>query len=311
MQCRIGLGAALSFCMAFGGFGTQKSWAQASGELKVALTFDDLPETGDHPNEMSRAQIGDAIVKALVEANAPPVYGFVNAGVLDDDEVKGLLERWRKAGFLLGNHTYTHYGIQEKPLRVYEQDIHRNEKTLKKLMVGEDWHWFRYPFLMEGATLERRNAVRKYLADNHYKIAEVTINFEDHAWNDPFARCLNKHDDASIEQMKAMYIAAASESIRVSQVRSHMLFGRDISYVMLLHYGGFEAVMLPRLLDILKDRGFRLVTLPEAESDPVYAKDPGVVNDGGTFLDDLMQASDLDEPVHTDPPEAELAKMCL
>jgi len=35
-----------------------------------------------------------------------------------------------------------------------------------KLMVGQDWHWFRYPFLWEGDTLEKRHAVRAYLKQN-------------------------------------------------------------------------------------------------------------------------------------------------
>lgn len=277
---------------------------------KIALTVDDLPETGDLPPDMSRAEIAARITKALKDANAPQVYGFVNAGTLDDPDVAHLLERWRAAGFLLGNHTWSHYNPDEKPLAVYERDIARNEPVLRKLMAGEDWHWFRYPFLAEGSTPQRRAAIRKYLADHGYKIAEVTVDFEDHAFNDPYARCIAKGDNASIIRMRTLYMDAAKESLRLSQARSQMLFGRDISYVMLLHFGSFEAIMLPHLLDLLKQRGFTLVTLPEAMSDPVYAKDPNVVNDGGTFLDDLMQASTLDDAPHPEMPTAILDKMC-
>ena len=31
--------------------------------------------------------------------------------------------------------------------------------------------------------------------------------------------------------------------------------------------------MLPRLLELLEERGFRLVTLPEAQGDPAYEND--------------------------------------
>jgi peptidoglycan/xylan/chitin deacetylase (PgdA/CDA1 family) len=276
----------------------------------VALTFDDLPETSNVPANTTRAHIARQLIAELKAANTPRVYGFVNAGTLDDPEVKGVLERWRAAGFLLGNHTYTHWNLDEKPLAVFERDIERNEPTLRRLMQGEDWHWFRYPFLAEGATLAKRDGLREYLRQHGYRIAEVTINFDDDAWNDPYARCVARHNSAAIAQMKSMYLDAAAESIRFSQARSQQLFQRDIPYVMLLHMGGFAPVMLPRLLALLQEKGFKLITLPEAESDPVYALDPKTANDGGTLLDDLMEASDLEDGPHTLPPAATLARMC-
>jgi peptidoglycan-N-acetylglucosamine deacetylase len=36
----------------------------------------------------------------------------------------------------------------------------RNEPLLKSLMGKGDWHWFRYPFLHEGETVEKRRAER-------------------------------------------------------------------------------------------------------------------------------------------------------
>jgi peptidoglycan/xylan/chitin deacetylase (PgdA/CDA1 family) len=282
----------------------------SAGAQTVALTFDDLPETGDLPPNLTRAQVGSRIIRALRAADVPPVYGFVNAGTLDDPDVAHVLERWRQAGFLLGNHTFTHLNPDETPLPVYEKDILRNEPTLRRLMRGQDWHWFRYPYLAEGSTPERRKAIRSFLHDHGYRIAEVTIDFEDHAFNDPYARCVTRHDQASIARMKVMYVDAAKESIRVARLRSQILFGRDISHVMLLHFGGFETVMLPELLKILKEEGLRLVTLPEAEDDPVYSKDPGTINDGGTFLEDFMQSSEFDDILLKESPVAELDRMC-
>jgi peptidoglycan/xylan/chitin deacetylase (PgdA/CDA1 family) len=276
----------------------------------VALTFDDLPETSNIPRGSSRATIARRLIEELTAAKVPPVYGFVNAGTLDDPDVKGILERWRAAGFLLGNHTYSHFNLDEKPLSVYEQDIARNEPVLRRLMAGEDWHWFRYPFLAEGGTLEKRDGVRNFLTQRGYRIAEVTINFDDDAWNDAYARCMVRHQAGPIEQMKTMYLAAAEESIRFSRARSQQLFHRDISYILLLHMGGFAPVMLPKLLALFEADGFRFVTLPEAASDPVYERNPGVLNDGGTFLDALMAASDQTDGPHTLPPTAELKRLC-
>jgi peptidoglycan/xylan/chitin deacetylase (PgdA/CDA1 family) len=301
----LALPGVLGFVDAAGQAGSQPASARS-----VAITFDDLPETSDVPRNSSRLRIARQLIAELKMAKAPQVYGFVNAGTLDDPEVTGILERWRAAGFLLGNHTYTHWNLDEKPLPVYERDIARNEPVLRHLMPGQDWHWFRYPFLAEGATIEKREGLRTYLAAHGYRIAEVTINFEDDAWNDPYARCVAHHNTASIERMKTMYMAAAAQSLRFASVRSNQLFQRDIPYVMLLHMGGFAPVMLPRLLDLLQTQGYALITLPEAESDPVYAMDPKIANNGGTLLDDLMEASEQKDGPHTLPPREALAKMC-
>ena len=63
---------------------------------------------------------------------------------------------------------------------------------------------------------------------------------------------------------------AAWESIGYYRQVSHAAYGRDIPYVLLLHLSPFEARMLPRLLELYRREGFRFVSLPEAEADPVY-----------------------------------------
>ena len=87
---------------------------------------------------------------------------------------------------------------------------------------------------------------------------------------------------------------------------SEMLYGRDIKHIMLLHIGGFETIMLPKLLDLLKEKNFKLITLQEAESDPAYATDaPLGANWGGTFLQQMMRVKHLEFP----PTEDRLSKL--
>ena len=78
----------------------------------------------------------------------------------------------------------------------------------------------------------------------------------------------------SIAWLKSSYLDTAQQYIELDQKMSHMVFGRDVKHVMLLHLGGFQTVMLPQLIELLKQKGFRLVTLDEAESDPAYQSNP-------------------------------------
>jgi peptidoglycan/xylan/chitin deacetylase (PgdA/CDA1 family) len=262
---------------------------------RVALTFDDLPAHGPIPAGSSRAAIATSIIETLRSHHTPAVYGFINAKDLeqhpDDAEV---LKLWREGGFPLGNHAYSHMDLQANTAEAFEQDVLANEATLTKYMAGEDWHWLRFPYLREGDTPEKYRAVRAFLADHRYRVAQVTLSFDDYAYNEPYARCLAKQDTKGIDWLKDSYLARADESLARGQAAAKALFQRDIPHVMLLHIGGFETVMLPRLLDLLQQRGFTLITLPEASQDPAYATDPALTgNWNGTFLGQLQRARQM------------------
>ena len=278
----------------------------------VALTFDDLPAHGPLPPGMTRVDVAKSIIATLKSAKAPEVYGFLNAVKLE--QVPGdraVLEDWRAAGFMLGNHTYSHMSLTENTAEVFEKDIAANEPALRSLMGNEDWHWFRYPFLWEGETLAKRDAVRAWLKEHGYRIAQVTLDFEDYAWNAPYARCVAKNDQQAIVWLKSSYLDTARQYIETDQKMSQILFGRDIKHVMLLHLGGFQTVMLPQLIDLLKQKGFRLVTLEEAESDPAYQTNPNVgLKYGGTLLEQMIESKHLAYPPVAPKPMKELDAVC-
>ena len=264
----------------------------------VALTFDDLPAHGPLPQGLTRTDIAKSIINALKAAQAPPIYGFVNTkrgeGTPDDVQV---LQLWRDAGNPLGNHTFSHMDLNTNSAEAFEQEILTNEPILQKYMDGQDWHWLRYPFLREGDTVEKHRAINSFLKEHGYRVAEVTLSFADYDYNAPYARCLAKNDQQGIELLKKSYLEGAADSLSQGQKMAEMVYGRDIKHVMLLHIGGFETVMFPKLLDLLKEKGFKLVTLPDAESDPAYATDadlPG--NWGGTFLQQMMRVKHLEIP---------------
>ena len=279
---------------------------------QVAITVDDLPSHGALPPLMSRADVAKSILKTLHEYHAPKVYGFVNAKELEQHpEEMEVLKLWRAAGYPLGNHTFAHLSLNASSAEEFDQNIAADEATLKALMGHHNWQWFRYPYLWEGDTLEKRHAVRHYLREHKYRIAQVTLDFEDYLWNGPYARCMEKKDAASIEWLKASYMATAAEYIGLDRAMANLVYGRDIKHVLLVHIGGFETVMLPQLLDFLKEQNFKFVTLPEAEKDSAYHSDPDVaLKDGGTLLDQMMEAKELKFPPHTEKPYEELNKVC-
>jgi peptidoglycan/xylan/chitin deacetylase (PgdA/CDA1 family) len=277
--------------------------AGAAAAQEVAFTWDDLPAHSALPAGETRVEIGHKLIAAMKDAHMPPVYGFVNGVALDREPASApMLKDWRDAGLQLGNHTWSHMNLNSSSLADWEADALKNEPVLEKYAAGGDWHWLRYPFLAEGDTAEKRTEARKFLAAHGYRIAAVTMSFADYAWNEPYARCVAKNDEAAIAQLESSYLQAAGEDVDYRRAMAKALFGHDIPYVLLMHVGAFDARMLPRLLKVYRDKGFKFITLEEAEKDPFYkgSVDPSLPA-GPDLLESAMGARGLALPPQPGP----------
>jgi len=287
------------------GFGT------SAGAQQIAFTFDDLPAHGPLPPGETRIEVANKVIKALQKAHLPPTYGFVNGvAIQQHPETGAVLAAWRAAGFPLGNHTWSHMNLNQQSLQNFEQDTEKNEPLLQLQMKGQDWKWFRYPFLAEGDTAPKKMGFRVYLAQHGYRIADVTASFADYEWNEPYARCSEKGDKKAIRWLERSYLAAAAEDIGYRKAMSDQLFGHQIPYVLLMYIGAFDARMLPRLLRVYQAHGFTFVSLEDAEKDPFYKYDfdPKLLPDQDT-LEGAMLEKHLSPPKKKDY-QPQLATVC-
>ena len=279
---------------------------------KVAITFDDLPLNGQLPTGITRVEIARETIAVLKAHHVPAAYGFVNAKKLEGDpDAAEALKVWA-ASEPVGNHTYGHMDLNPNAAEAFEREIEENEPVLE-LAAGKDvnWHWLRYPYLREGDTVEKRRAVRAYLAAHGYRVAQVTLDWEDYLWNTAYARCSDKKDAASIARLRASYLEIASSYLDLGPELAKMVYGHDIHHVLLLHLGAFSSTILPDVFDLLSKKGFSLVTLEEAESDPAYEGDPDVgSNYGGTLLELWVEAKKMKFPAVMEKPYKELAGIC-
>jgi peptidoglycan/xylan/chitin deacetylase (PgdA/CDA1 family) len=237
---------------------------------EIAITVDDVPLQLPLPKGETPLSVARPIIAAL-KAEHVPAYGFLNGHWTEErPDTREVLQAWRAAGLALGNHGWSHRHLSEISPDEFEQELVRNEPLLRS--GSKDWHWFRYPFLDEGWKTPKRTAARAILAKHGYKVAEVTMDFGDWMWTAPYARCSDAADKAALAKLEQLYMQAARESIGYFRQVSQSAYGRDIPYVLLLHISPFEARMLPRLLALYRQEGFRFVSLPQAEADPLYVK---------------------------------------
>jgi hypothetical protein len=142
-------------------------------------------------------------------------------------------------------------------------------------------------------------------------VAQVTMDWEDYMWNSAYARCVAKNDAKSIEWLRSSYLNIASQYLDLGREMATLVYGHDINHVLLLHLGAFSSTILPDALDLLKKKGFKLVTLEEAESDPAYEGDPDAGSKyGGSLLDQWMDARQIKYPAVAQKPYEELKAVC-
>jgi len=278
----------------------------------VALTFDDLPLNGELAPGQTYTGVTRDVLAIFRKQQLPPVYGFINAGKLEGNrDGAEALRLWVEGGQRVGNHTYSHPDLTRLTLADFAQNIRENEPVLQLLDKSEAWRWFRYPYLHEGDTLEKRRQMRATLKERGYRVAQVTLDYEDYLWNFAYAKCAGKLDAKATEWLRTSYLKTAASYLDADREMAKLVFGREIDHVILLHLGAYSSTILPDLFALLKQKGFKVVTLEEAQKDAAYDTDPDLASkNGGSLLEQWMDARKIKYPDVPPKPRKELEALC-
>jgi peptidoglycan-N-acetylglucosamine deacetylase len=266
---------------------------------RVAITIDDIPENGDMLPGTSRAEIAAGLIKVLKDNHLHQVYGFTNGYFMDWDPAEfEIYKTWLRAGVPLGNHTYNHPNLNDVGATAFIADIEKQEQLLAKLKdfspLLKQRFMFRYPFLDEGDTLEKRDEVRAYLAKHGYQIAEVTTDYSDWAWTDAYVRCSKAKDQKTVSWLKKNIVESADQHLRASNVISDRLFHRRVAQILLMHDGEFDVITLGAILKHWRAEGVSFISLKEALRDPVYSINPNFAYKGGSaFLEQIANSRNI------------------
>ncbi len=281
------------------------------GAERLAITFDDLPLNGELPRGSTRSGITRDVLAILDEQRVGPVYGFVNAGRPEHDaDAERALRLWMAGGQRVANHTYRHSDLSQESTDEFLRDVAQNEPTLERLDPSGHWRWFRYPFLHEGDTAEKRDAVRAALLARGYRIAQVTIDWQDYLWNFAYARCRARDDRSQLQWLHDSYLRAAAQAIDTDRAIAQRLFGRPIDHVLLLHLGAYSPVILPDLLGLLRAKGFTVASLDTVGEDAALQAIPDLPDRrDGTLLEQEMKARGLTE-LRVPAPDPALETIC-
>jgi peptidoglycan/xylan/chitin deacetylase (PgdA/CDA1 family) len=256
--------------------------ASLAGQTKtVAVTIDDLPfVSGDDsrgmlPADATAAAASNHKLLATLARHHVPVTGFViQSGV----EALGLtagtkiLKEWTKGDFDLANHSYLHPDSNDLTVAEFEDQITRGEATYVPLMkaAGKQPEFFRFPNNHTGDTKEKHDALAVFLAQHGYKLAPCTIETSDWLFNATYFRAHARHDEATAARLRADYLAFTAAQVDYYDKLDRQVLGYDAPQIMVLHDNPLNADVMDAILKLFEQRGYRFVTLAEAERDPIY-----------------------------------------
>jgi len=241
----------------------------------VALTFDDLPKAIDSGNVIETRHTTSEILAALKRHRAPAI-GFVNERQLhvpgEMDARVAVLQQWVQAGFVLGNHTFSHPDLQTTPLSQYEDDVIHGEVITRRLMrnAGPYQLYFRHPFTHTGPTKEVRTAFEEFLKTRGYKIAPFTIENSDYIFNKLYLDARKANDRPLLRRIRVAYLDHNDAVFGFIEGLSREMFGREIIQILLIHANDINADCMDEILKRMEARGYAFTTLDRALEDKAY-----------------------------------------
>lgn len=243
------------------------SAAQPIDAAEIAITVDDLPYA--MPRRTS-PQEGIAIVKAINKALAERsviATGFVIGANINESTLPAL-ETFRDAGHSIGNHSWSHPDYNKMTPDQFRSETQKSDAKLADWMVGRKL--YRFPYLRQGDTMEKRKASAKILAELGYRNVPVSIDNDEWRFNADYVKALSEGDQTAAEQIATRYLEHMQERTAHFQKLAQHKFGRDVKHILLLHMNRINADHLGVLLDQYAEDGWSFITVEHALADPVY-----------------------------------------
>ncbi len=235
--------------------------ALADHEKEIALTIDDLPFVGTNANDpgnLRRTRVRFLAILEALNQNHIPATGFVIANSIAKGQWE-LLEEFRKDGYEIGNHTYSHANLDNVSVEKYLENIDRADKILQPIMTQPKY--FRFPGLAEGKG-DKKKAVQDYLIANQYIIAPVTIDSKDYKFNARFLNINWRVRAQYLNKIKQQYLAYIWHETQKAERRRP-----GAKQILLIHSNLLNSHCLNDVIQMYKNHGYKFVTLQQALTD--------------------------------------------
>jgi peptidoglycan/xylan/chitin deacetylase (PgdA/CDA1 family) len=231
---------------------------------QMAITFDDLPF--GYARSLSIDQRRDAVARVLATLRKYNIRAamFVVGGSLTDEN-RDLVDAVAAVGHTVGNHSFSHRDFGTMSVEDYAIDIQKGGDAIKPWL--KDMHFFRYPLLRQGDTVEKRDAILSWLSLRGIRVAPVTIDNDDFVYNQ---RLVDAKAEGRDIDVRGEYLDHMLKMSAFYEKKALSVLGRPIKHVLLLHMNYLNALYLDDLLQRFRDDGWSFIPFEDALTDEVY-----------------------------------------
>lgn len=229
---------------------------------------------------LTPADRNTAILKQLADAHLKSIL-FVTRTNTDPNRNE-LIRQWGTQGHEIGNHTATHPDLGEVSLAAFEQDMLACDEALQPFPGFT--RRFRFPYLKEGNTIEKRDGFRAFLDAHGYRTGPVSIDASDWYYSQRLSERLKREPSAATQGYKEAYLRHLYDRAQYYDGLSHQVLGRSVSHVLLLHHNLINALFLADVIHMFREKGWNLIDAEVAFKDPVYELRPNTLPAGESIL---------------------------
>lgn len=255
---------------------------------KIAVGFVSIPPVDRTENPPKDSDATARLMIAKLTQYKVPAVGFVTGGSISDGEKlypvrANIVRLWRDAGLEVGIGNFKHVWFYHTPYDEYVAGVEKNEDAVRKLLAEKNapLRYFSYPYLNTGKSVAERDRFETWLQGRGISPVKYTIDNNEWMYSYAYDMARNDNDLNTMTEVRVEFVNYMSKMFDHYEAYSREMFGRDISQTMVLTPSRLVADSFDDLFGMIQKRGYKFVTMEEAQSDEAYKTEENFVGNSG------------------------------
>ena len=254
----------------------------------ISFTFDD-PNVKATPL-LSPTQRADQLLDTLNKDKLTATL-FVCGKRIDNPEGRSIISKWAEHGHQIANHTYSHLNYNDlgQTFDSFSADVLKGQGIIEKYKGFAKL--LRFPYLKEGDTKAKRDAMRSFMGEQGYRNGYVTIDTSDWYIDDRLCKALTRDPSTNVSPYRDFYLKHILSRAKYYDDLAFSLLGHRPHHTILLHHTLTNALFLQDLIPELRRCDWRVCDSVTAFSDPLFTMQPDIVPTGESLIWALAKAT--------------------